>query len=99
MALMLKKPRTRAPWGEYVGIGPLSIEAFDSLPLVDGWEFELHEGSLVRMPGPGKIHALMTARLNIIMQAYLADKQLGVLLGTNCYIFNAPVAGRRLTVS
>lgn len=86
MALLIPKSTKRAPWGEYVGIGPLTVEAFDQLPLEDGWKFELWKGDLIRMPGPGKIHAAIAANFYDTVHAYLKEHKLGRLLSTNCYI-------------
>lgn len=49
----------RAPWGEYVGIGPLAVAAVAQLPTQDGWTFELHEEGRAahhKRPAPPQAH-------------------------------------------
>lgn len=92
MATTLPPPVHVAPWGEYLaGIAPMRIETFDVIPIEDGWTFELHEGRLIRMPGPGKAHANIQTNLYDTVHAYLRNHNLGKLLGTSCY--NLPLPG------
>ena len=78
-----------APWGEYVvGVGPLSADLFAQLPVEDGWKLELHQGRLLRMPGPGYDHAEIQARLIELINPYMRAHQLGRLVGTGCYVFS-----------
>ena len=81
---------TVAPWGEYAGIGPMTIEEFDRLPLEDGWTFELHEGRLIRMPGPGDDHATISVNFYETLHTFLRGHHLGRLKGTSCYVLQLP---------
>jgi Uma2 family endonuclease len=83
----------RAPWGEYVGIGQMTVEAFDQLHMQDGWQFELHEGSLIRMPGPGKEHGKIQSRFLRTLDRFLEAQGLGMLTSTSC--FNLPLPGNQ----
>jgi Uma2 family endonuclease len=91
MALLIPRSATqKAPWGEYVGIGPLTIEAFDQLPLEEGWKFELWKGDLIRMPGPGDDHMVIMANIYALLQPFLQQHKLGKLRGTGCYNLPLP---------
>jgi Uma2 family endonuclease len=85
MALALKKTQTRAPWGEYVGIGPLTVEEFSKLPFEDGWQFELHQGRLIRTAWPDDAQGNITANFYDTVQPFLRSKQLGKLWGPTRY--------------
>ena len=79
-----------APWGEYVvGVGSMTAETFAQLPVADGWKLELHQGRLLRMPGPGYDHAEIQARLIELINPYMRTHHLGRLVGTSCYVFTA----------
>ncbi len=76
----------QAPWGEYVPhVGPMTAEQLAIFPGEDGWIYELHQGRLIAMPGPGDEHAITQARLFLTLGAYIAQNALGILRGTGCY--------------
>lgn len=81
-----------APWGDYVPrVGQMTVEQFEQFPMQDGWIYELHEGRLVSMPGPGREHGRIQSRLTILLSQYLTAHQLGSVVGTSCY--NLPLPG------
>ncbi len=85
-------PKVRAPWGEYVPhLGQMTVEQFDQLPLEEGWAYELHEGRLISMPGPGNDHAMLQTLVTRVVDSYLHQNNLGILMGTGCY--NLPIPG------
>lgn len=91
MALRTTRHDDTAPWGEYIaGIGPLTVEEFERLPTEDGWVFELREGRLIRMPGPGGIHGLLQVRFTGMLLKAMTDQQAAGLIGTACYYFPHP---------
>ena len=89
--MAVAKQPSQAPWGEYVpGLGNMTVEQFAQLPDVDGWVFELHQGRVIRMPGPGGEHARIQARLIAALSVYITAHGLGNLYGTGCYILKMP---------
>lgn len=89
---MATNPLPQAPWGEYVPyFGRLTVEEFEQLPTTDGWQFELHEGRVIAMPGPGNDHMIIQDNFAQTLGAYLRAHQLGILRGTGCY--NLPLPG------
>lgn len=83
-----RKPQPQAPWGEYVpNVGILTPEAFERFPGEAAWRYELAQGRLIRMPGPGGLHGRIQGELVGILRDYLRQKQLGNVYGTTCYIF------------
>lgn len=92
MAITLPPATEVAPWGEYIdGLGPITIETFDRLTIQDGWTFELHEGRLLRMPGPGNEHGDIATKFIRKLDAYFVSNDLGILTSTSCY--NLPMPG------
>lgn len=70
---------TLAPWAEVVpNAGPMTVDALLELP-DDGWQYELVEGRLVRMPPGGGGASIVAARLLIRLGAYVEDHGLGEL--------------------
>ena len=91
MAMAVRKPHPQAPWGEFVpGVGPLTSEQFEQFVGDAQWYYELHQGRLIRMPGPGGEHARIQARLITALQNHLDANKLGNAYGTSCYIFQFP---------
>ncbi len=85
-------PKIQAPWGEYVPlVGPMTVEQFAQFPGVEEWTYELHEGRLIAMPGPGSAHMAIQTRVYRRVDPYLLRHNLGMLLGTGC--FNLPLPG------
>ena len=88
---MATNPLPQAPWGEYVTrVGAMTVEQFERFPMEEGWVYELHEGRLVSMPGPGRTHGKIQTKLTIILSHYLATHQLGTITGTSCYNLPLP---------
>ncbi len=86
--MALNRPFAQGPWGEYVAnTGQLTVEQFAQLPDKDGWSFELHQGRLIHLPGPGGIHGQIQMRLSGMLWAALAPPQRAGLFGTACYYF------------
>jgi Uma2 family endonuclease len=50
----------------------MTVEQFESFLGEDGWVYELHEGRLIRMPGPGTEHAHIQALLYRLLGSYLS---------------------------
>lgn len=91
---MATNPLSQAPWGDYVPrVARMTVEQFEQFPMEEGWIYELHEGRLVSMPGPGRIHGQIQTKLTLILSQYLTVHQLGTLTGTSCY--NLPLPGNR----
>jgi len=84
-------PRAPAPWGAYVTpVGRMTVEQFEQFPGEDGWVYELHEGRLIAMPGPGNEHGKIQTRFTLTVGLYIMQHQLGILSGTRC--FNLPLS-------
>ncbi len=93
-AKKLPNPAPQAPWGEYVpGMGPMDGAAFAQLPAQDGWIFELHQGRLIRMPGPGGKHGDIQTQLIWLIQNFLNTHKLGKITSTACYYLPMPNGG------
>jgi Uma2 family endonuclease len=71
---------TLAPWAELVpGVGPMTVD--DLLALSDdGWQHELVEGRLVRMPPPGGEHGEVAANLLIALGMFVRAHESGRVL-------------------
>jgi len=88
---MATYPQLKAPWGEYVPwVGRMTVEQFEQFPGEEGWVYELHEGRLIVMPGPGAEHADIQERFFLIVGVYLRSHALGRLSGTSCYNLPLP---------
>lgn len=80
-----------APWEEYVSrVGQMTVEQFEQFPMEDGWTYELHEGRLVSIPGPGREHGRIQTKLTVMLSAYLTAHNLGIIYGTSCYNLPLP---------
>lgn len=91
MATAKKFPVPAAPWGEYVlGVGQMDADAFARWSGSADWRYELHQGRLIRMPGPGGEHGYIQTRLIRVIGAFLDAHQLGEVCGTACYILTVP---------
>jgi Uma2 family endonuclease len=83
---MATQPKPIAPWGEYIPhVGRMSVEQFAQFPGEEGLRYELHEGRIIYMPGPGHMHARIQRNFFRTLDAYLAQHGLGGLNGTECY--------------
>ena len=94
---MATNPIPQAPWGEYIPhVGRMTIEQFEQFPIEEGWIYELHQGRILVMPGPGEEHGDIQLRLGLILGNYLAAHHLGEMRGTSCYILTLPDASEDL---
>lgn len=74
-------PEPLAPWAEIVpNVPPMTVDDLAALP-EDGWQYELVEGRLVRMPPGGGEASNIAARLLIRLGVYVEDHGLGQLTG------------------
>jgi Uma2 family endonuclease len=88
---MATMPKTQAPWGEYVPlVGPMTAEQFEQFPGVEDWVYELHEGRLIAMPGPGSAHMAIQTRVYRCIDPFLQQHNLGILFGTGCFYLPLP---------
>ena len=75
---------TLAPWAELVPGREhehMTVDELLALPDDDGrWQYELVEGRLVRMPGPGGEHGMITAALAWAVSSFVMPRQLGLVL-------------------
>ena len=86
-----KNPSSNAPWGEYVpGLGLMTVDQFLALPQPEGWVYEFRQGRVIRMPGPGGVHARVQMRLGAQLTNYVMAHGLGNVYGTGCYILKMP---------
>jgi Uma2 family endonuclease len=71
-----------APWAEVVPGAPypMTIAQVQALP-DDGWQYELVEGRLVRMPGSGNEASTTAMYLGSILVAYARPRKLGRVTG------------------
>jgi len=67
----------------------MTVEQFEQFPGEEGWVYELHEGRLIAMPGPGNEHGKIQTRFTLTVGLYIKQQQLGILSGTRC--FNLPM--------
>lgn len=87
---MVTNPKPVAPWGEYAPyVGRMTVEQFEEFPGEEGWIYELHDGRLLIMPGPGISHGKILTRLYRVLDNYLLRHNLGSLIGTTG--FNLPL--------
>lgn len=67
-----------APWAEHVpGAGPMTADELLALQDDDGWQHELVDGVLVRMPSPGYRHGRIVFRLAMALATYVTAHILG----------------------
>ena len=86
-----KQPSSHAPWGEYApNYGTMDVTTFLQLPTIEEWTYELYQGRVIRMPGPGGIHGDIQYELLGLLRDYLKAHQLGAATGTACYVLTFP---------
>lgn len=74
---------TPAPWAEIVpGLGPMTVDDLEAWP-DDGWQYELVEGVLVRMPFSGYEASNVAARLLARLVVFVEDQELGAVTGAD----------------
>ncbi len=84
-------PKIQAPWGEYVPlVGPMTVEQFAQFPGVEEWTYELHEGRLIAMPGPGAEHGEIQSLVTTVLNIFLMTRHMGIVFGTCCYVLSRP---------
>jgi Uma2 family endonuclease len=84
---------TIAPWAELVpprpsqeGIRPMTVDDLLALPDDDGWQYELVEGRLVRMPPPGGEHGNIAGNIFGALWSFVTARRLGrVLAAETCF--------------
>ena len=70
---------TLAPWGEIVpNVSPMTVDDLLALP-EDGWQYELVEGRLVRMPPSGYRASRIAGRLYAAVLAFVDAHALGAV--------------------
>lgn len=75
---------TFAPWAEIVpGAGKMTVDEMLALPDDAGWQYELVEGRLVRMPGSGGEASVMAMRLAVAVGGFVEAHNLGVVTGAD----------------
>lgn len=85
MATYTWPPSPRAPWGAYVRpVGRMTVEQFEQFPGEEGWVYELLDGRLIAMPGPGNDHGQIQTCFVRTLGRYIQDHGLGILSGTSC---------------
>jgi Uma2 family endonuclease len=73
----MAQQNTLAPWAELVpDVGPMTVDDLLARP-EDGWQYELVEGRLVRMPGRGGEASRIAVRLIIAFGLFVDARQLG----------------------
>jgi Uma2 family endonuclease len=69
-----------APWAERVpGASPMTADELLALH-DDGWQYELVDGVLVRMPSPGYRHGRIVFRLAMALATYVTAHRLGEIV-------------------
>src|SRR5579863_10104094 len=80
---MAHNTNSLAPWAELVpDVGPMTVAELLAVP-DDGWQYELVEGRLVRMPGSGLEASNIALNLAIALSAWLRPRGLGTLTGVD----------------
>ena len=75
------KYHTLAPWAEPVPDAKVPMTADELLRLPrDGWQYELVEGRLVKLPSVGPWHAHKASRLDTALTIFVDARQLGIVL-------------------
>ena len=85
-----RSPNAHAPWAEIVpGADPMTVAEYERLP-EDGWQYELVEGVLVRMPLSGGQASNIATRLSARLGVFVEANALGQLTGADGgYTFSA----------
>jgi len=73
-----------APWAELVPDAPFPLHAQDLLTLPDdGWQYEIVEGRLVRMPGSGNAASSIAINLSTLLRNFAKPRKLGRVSGAD----------------
>jgi Uma2 family endonuclease len=86
-----------APWAELVPDAPYPMTADELARLPeDGWNYELVQGRLVRMPPTAGGHGTIAARLTRVLGQFAAAHHLGEVLAAETGFFQGlPTPGTR----
>ncbi|HZS87635.1 MAG TPA: Uma2 family endonuclease [Chloroflexota bacterium] len=76
-------PPNPAPWAEVVPNAPRMTVADLAILPDDGWQYELVEGVLVRMPLSGGEASMIAYRLGARLGVYVEDHNLGAVTGAD----------------
>lgn len=78
------KQEMLAPWAEPAPDAPFPMTVNEALALPDdGWQYELVEGRLVRMPLSGGRAAKLALRLGTVLLTFVEPRNLGEVLGAD----------------
>jgi Uma2 family endonuclease len=70
-----------APWADVVpDRGPMTADECFAVPDEDGWQYELVDGVLVRLPSPGYEHGEIVADIAMEQSQYVKSHTLGCIL-------------------
>ena len=76
-------PASLAPWAEVVpGYGPVTVDILLTLP-DDGYQYEVVEGTLVRMAGSGGEASTIAVELTAALHNYVRPRRLGIITGAD----------------
>ena len=76
-------PASLAPWAEVVpGYGPVTVDCLLALP-DDGYQYEVVEGTLVRMAGSGGQASSIAVELVAALQTFVRLRRLGRVTGAD----------------
>jgi len=91
MATAKQFPTSHAPWGEYVpNVGLMDTAAFERWHGQETWQYELSQGRLIQVPGPGGEHGYILSRVSFMLNTYLVAQQMHFVCSTACYILTRP---------
>lgn len=80
---MTHNTNSLAPWAELVpDTGPMTVDELLARP-DDGWQYELVDGRLLRMPGSGFEASALAMRLGIALGMFVLPRDLGILTGAD----------------
>lgn len=82
-ATLHSPPASIAPWAEVVpGYGPVTVDRLLTLP-DDGYQYEVVEGTLVRMAGSGSEASSIALELGAVLRNDVRPRRLGIVTGAD----------------
>jgi Uma2 family endonuclease len=82
-AILQSPPASLAPWAEVVpDSGPVTVEHLLTMP-DDGYQYEVVEGTLVRMAGSGEEASTIAVELTSELRNYVRPRRLGRVTGAD----------------
>lgn len=82
-ATLHSPPASIAPWAEVVpGYGPVTVDFLLTLP-DDGYQYEVVEGTLVRMAGSGGEASSIAVEVSTALYSYVRPRRLGLVTGAD----------------